>query len=73
MGTGPGAAELEVVFSLVGVSVVLLILIALVLLWSLRSGQFDDLEGPAWRVLMDDDETREATPRRGPDDPERED
>ena len=24
-------------------------------LWALRSGQFDDLEGPAHRVLMDDD------------------
>ena len=23
--------------------------------WSLRHGQFDDLEGPAHRVLMDDD------------------
>lgn len=25
-------------------------------LWSLRSGQFDDLEGAAWRAI-DDDET----------------
>ncbi|GLI94140.1 cbb3-type cytochrome oxidase assembly protein CcoS [Methylocystis echinoides] len=24
-------------------------------LWSLRSGQFDDLDGSAHRVLMDDD------------------
>ncbi len=24
-------------------------------LWSLRSGQFDDLDGAAHRVLMDDD------------------
>lgn len=24
--------------------------------WSLRSGQFDDLEGAAHRVLLDDDE-----------------
>ena len=24
-------------------------------LWSLRSGQFDDLEGPGHRILMDDD------------------
>ena len=25
-------------------------------LWSLRSGQYDDLEGAAWRILHDDDE-----------------
>lgn len=24
-------------------------------LWSLRSGQFDDLEGDAMRILIDDD------------------
>lgn len=24
-------------------------------LWSLRSGQFEDLEGAGWRVLSDDD------------------
>ncbi len=27
-------------------------------LWSLRSGQFDDLDGAAHRVLMDDDEDK---------------
>ena len=24
-------------------------------LWSLKSGQYDDLEGAAWRILDDDD------------------
>jgi cbb3-type cytochrome oxidase maturation protein len=24
-------------------------------IWSLRSGQYDDLEGAAWRILEDDD------------------
>lgn len=24
-------------------------------IWSLRSGQYDDLDGAAWRVLQDDD------------------
>ena len=27
----------------------------LAFLWSLRSGQFDDLEGAAYRILNDDD------------------
>lgn len=26
------------------------------ILWAIRSGQFDDLEGPAQRILMDDDD-----------------
>ena len=25
-------------------------------MWAIRSGQFDDLEGPAQRILMDDDD-----------------
>ncbi len=25
-------------------------------LWSLRSGQYDDLEGAAWRIPQNDDE-----------------
>jgi cbb3-type cytochrome oxidase maturation protein len=24
-------------------------------LWALKSGQFDDLDGAAWRAIMDDD------------------
>jgi len=27
-------------------------------LWAVRNGQFDDLEGPAHRILMDDDDPR---------------
>lgn len=42
-------------FVLSGVFVVLIIL---GVLWSIRSGQFDDLEGPAARILMDDDDPR---------------
>jgi cbb3-type cytochrome oxidase maturation protein len=28
-------------------------------LWSLRSGQYDDLEGAGWRAIADDDPVRE--------------
>lgn len=30
--------------------------------WAIRSGQFEDMEGPAQRILMDDDDPR--IPRR---------
>ncbi|MDQ0316171.1 cbb3-type cytochrome oxidase assembly protein CcoS [Amorphus orientalis] len=31
-------------------------------LWSLRSGQYDDLEGAKWRILTDDDLGRDGDP-----------
>jgi cbb3-type cytochrome oxidase maturation protein len=31
-------------------------LAAVGIMWAIRSGQFDDLEGPAQRILMDDDD-----------------
>lgn len=36
----------------------------LAFLWSLKSGQYDDLEGAAWRAIADDDDepAREAPP-----------
>lgn len=27
--------------------------------WCMRSGQFNDMEGPGWRILQDDDVGRE--------------
>ena len=48
----------ESLYLLIPVSVVLVFLIAMIFRWSVRSGQFDDLEGPAYRVLMDDDTPR---------------
>ncbi len=35
-------------------------------LWALRSGQFDDLDGAAQRVLLDDEANGNKTPRRKP-------
>lgn len=47
---------MESVFLLIPVSVLLVFGIALAFWWSVKSGQFDDLEGPAFRMLMDEDE-----------------
>ncbi|MCX7174338.1 MAG: cbb3-type cytochrome oxidase assembly protein CcoS [Proteobacteria bacterium] len=46
---------MEILYLLVPLSVLLVFLIAVVFWWSLKNGQFDDLEGPAYRILMDDD------------------
>jgi cbb3-type cytochrome oxidase maturation protein len=46
---------MEILYLLVPLSVVLVFLVAVVFWYALASGQFDDLEGPAHRILMDDD------------------
>jgi cbb3-type cytochrome oxidase maturation protein len=46
---------MESIYLLIPVSVVLVFAIAVAFWWSVRSGQFDDLEGPGFRILMDDD------------------
>ncbi|MBK6357549.1 MAG: cbb3-type cytochrome oxidase assembly protein CcoS [Betaproteobacteria bacterium] len=51
---------MESVYLLIPVSVILVFGIAFAFWWSVRSGQFDDLEGPGFRVLMDDDQPKET-------------
>jgi cbb3-type cytochrome oxidase maturation protein len=48
---------MDIVYLLIPVSLVLVFLIGAVFWWAVRRGQFDDLEGPAHRILMDDDHT----------------
>jgi len=47
---------MEVIYLLIPLSLILVGVIVWVFLWAVRSGQFDDLEGPAHRILMDDDD-----------------
>ncbi len=46
---------MESLYLLIPLSVILVFVIGLVFWWSVRSGQFDDLEGPGYRVVSDDD------------------
>lgn len=47
---------MEILYLLIPMSLLLIGVIAWALFWAVRSGQFEDLEGPAYRVLLDDDE-----------------
>ena len=47
---------MDVLYFLVPVSGVFAVVIVIALLWAVKSGQFDDMEGPAYRMLMDEDE-----------------
>lgn len=46
---------MDILYLLIPISLVLVAAIALVFLWAVKSGQFEDMEGPAHRILMDDD------------------
>ena len=47
---------MDVLLLLIGVSVAVALAVAGVFVWAVRSGQFDDLDTPAVRILSDDDE-----------------
>jgi cbb3-type cytochrome oxidase maturation protein len=46
---------MDILYLLIPLSVVLVLVIGVVFWWSVHAGQFDDLEGPAHRILQDDD------------------
>lgn len=47
---------MDILYLLIPMSIVLVALIVAAFLWAIRSGQFEDLEGPAHRILLDDDD-----------------
>ena len=51
---------MDILYLLIPLSVALVFLIGAIFWWAVRSGQFDDLEGPAHRILLDE----ETPPRR---------
>ena len=46
---------MEILYLLIPLSLVLVFVIAVIFWWSLKSGQFEDLDGPGHSVVMDDD------------------
>ncbi len=49
---------MDILYLLVPLSLAFVFLIAVVFWWNLKSGQFEDLEGPGYRILMDDDKSQ---------------
>ena len=46
---------MEIIYLLVALALILVVIVILTYMWAVKSGQFDDLEGPAHQILMDDD------------------
>jgi len=53
---------MDILLLLIPLSVVLALAIGAAFWWSVARGQFDDLDGPAHRVLADDDSAPPASP-----------
>mgnify|MGYP000941112972 CR=1 FL=1 len=62
---------MESMYILVPISLILGAVIIYFFWWSGKTGQFDDLEGPAHRILMDDDSTDKLIDKDDNDDPEK--
>ena len=46
---------MEILYLLIPVSLAVVLAIGAIFWWAVGSGQFDDMEGPAHRVVTDDD------------------
>jgi cbb3-type cytochrome oxidase maturation protein len=55
---------MEIIYLLIPISLLFVGVIVWAFLWAVGSGQFDDLEGPAHQILMDDDNIPSANDDR---------
>lgn len=46
---------MDVLYLLIPISLIFVAIVAWVFIWSVKSGQYDDMEGPAHEILMDND------------------
>ncbi|TJZ73539.1 cbb3-type cytochrome oxidase assembly protein CcoS [Chitiniphilus eburneus] len=58
---------MESLYLLIPLSVLLAFCIGGLFWWAVKSGQFDDMEGPGHRILHDDDIPSEANENEGAD------
>lgn len=56
---------MNIIFLLAPFSVLLGLMAVGAFVWTLRSGQYDDIEGDAARILIDDDADPDGPPSRG--------
>jgi cbb3-type cytochrome oxidase maturation protein len=58
---------MEIVYLLVPIALLIAALVVWLFFWAIRSGQFEDLEGPAHRILMDNDKPADTDPEKSGD------
>jgi cbb3-type cytochrome oxidase maturation protein len=55
---------MSILYLLIPLAVILMIIAVAFFMWTIKSGQYEDLEGPAHRILMDDDDPMIPRPDR---------
>ena len=53
---------MESLYLLIPLALVLVVIMVWIFLWAVKSDQFDDLEGPAHRIIMHDDDKAKEKP-----------
>jgi cbb3-type cytochrome oxidase maturation protein len=46
---------MSILYLMIPMGIILVVAALWVFFWAVDNGQFDDLESPAWRILLDDD------------------
>ena len=62
---------MTILFLLIPLGLLLLAIAIGAFFWATRSGQFDDLDSPAWSVVLDDDRRPDEPRQRASDGPVR--
>ena len=47
---------MDIIYLLLPIALILVAIIVWVFMWAVKSDQFEDLEGPAHRIIMEDDD-----------------
>ncbi len=55
---------MESLYLLIPLSLVFVCIIVGLLFWAIKSGQYDDSQGPAYQILMDEDAHQSSLQRR---------
>jgi cbb3-type cytochrome oxidase maturation protein len=59
---------MNIIFVLIPLGLILVAFAVWAFFWATGSGQFDDLDGPAWKILLDDDRRPPGTTTEKDDD-----
>ena len=56
---------MDSLYFLIPVSIVLIAIVIVIFLWAVRSGQFDDLEGPGHSILYEEEQADQTEETKG--------
>jgi len=63
--SGSSLTVMDIVFLLIPLALILVAIAIWGFFWAVSKGQFDDLQGPGHAILLDEDETMDASYKTG--------